>query len=82
MAFPTEPYRCAAREAQATILREFVDYYQYYGIEVIVLGDFNDFDGEIPDVAGNVPTSKVSRSLLHGETWPYVWYRFWTSSKA
>jgi len=41
LARPTDPQRCAEREAQATVLRGMVDGFVKEGYEVIVLGDFN-----------------------------------------
>jgi len=41
LARPTDPQRCAEREAQATVLRGVVDGFVEEGYEVIVLGDFN-----------------------------------------
>lgn len=31
--------------------------------EVILLGDFNDFDADVPDVEHNMPTSNVLRRI-------------------
>lgn len=59
VAFPTDPGRCAQREAQAQVLQNVIIGYIEKGIEVIMLGDFNDFDAEILDVNNNKPTSFV-----------------------
>jgi len=59
LAYPTDPMRCAEREAQAQVLQTVIFDYIQGGYEVIVLGDFNDYDAEIPDVNGNKPISHV-----------------------
>ena len=59
VAIPTDPSRCAQREAQAQILQNNIYSYVEKGYEVIVLGDMNDFDAEIADVNNNIPTSYV-----------------------
>ncbi len=65
LARPTEPDRCAEREAQATVLRGLVDSFVAEGYEVLVLGDFNDYDGEVLDINANQPTSRVL-SIIKG----------------
>ncbi len=65
LAIPTDPTRCAEREAQAQVLQNNIFSYINKGYEVIMLGDFNDFDGDIPDINNNKPTSKVL-SILKG----------------
>lgn len=67
IAIPTDPARCAQREAQATILRNVVDGYLAKQYGVIVLGDMNDYDESIPDVNGNMPKSRVL-NILRGTT--------------
>ena len=59
LAIPTEPSRCAEREAQAQVLQNVVAGYITKGYEVILLGDMNDFDAEVPDVNSDKPTSYV-----------------------
>jgi len=59
LAFPTDPYRCAKREAQALVIQEIISDYSSMNYEVIVIGDFNDFDGVVLDKNNNKPTSKV-----------------------
>lgn len=63
VAFPTDSYRCAEREAQASVIQNAVFNYISKGFEVIVLGDINDYDGDVLDVNSNVPTSMVLRIL-------------------
>jgi exonuclease III len=59
LAIPTDPARCAQREAQATVLQDVIADYVRRGYEVIVVGDFNDYDNEVLDVNNNHPTSHV-----------------------
>jgi endonuclease/exonuclease/phosphatase family metal-dependent hydrolase len=60
LAYPEDPTRCAEREAQAQVLQNtIVEYLKNRDTEVIVLGDFNDFDGSVVDANGNLPTSRV-----------------------
>ena len=59
LAYPTDSIRCAEREAQATIIRNYVDKYLDLGNQVIVMGDFNDFDGTYIDANNNIPISQV-----------------------
>ena len=59
LAIPTDPTRCAQREAQASVLQNTINSYINKGYEVIMLGDFNDFDAEVLDVNNNKPTSRV-----------------------
>ena len=66
-AFPTEPRSCARREAQASVLAELIQQEgSGAGRHVVLMGDLNDFDGEVPDAEGNVPTSAVLRMLSSG----------------
>lgn len=59
IAIPTDPTRCAQREAQAIVLQNTIYSYINNGYEVIMLGDFNDYDAEVLDVNNNKPTSRV-----------------------
>ena len=59
VAFPTDSARCAQREGQAQVLQNVIFQYVNKGYEIIVLGDFNDFDGEIMDSNNNKPISRV-----------------------
>jgi exonuclease III len=59
IAIPTDSARCAQREAQATVLQNTIYSYINKGYEVIMLGDFNDYDGEVLDINNNIPTSRV-----------------------
>jgi exonuclease III len=60
LAIPTDPARCAQREAQASVLQTVIyDYINTKGYEVIMLGDFNDYDSEVMDLNSDKPTSRV-----------------------
>lgn len=59
IAIPTDPMRCSQREAQAQVLQNAVVEYLSANWEVILVGDFNDYDAEILDVNSNHPTSMV-----------------------
>lgn len=63
LAYPEDPTRCAEREAQAQIIQNVIVQYIDKEYEVIVLGDFNDFDGEVADLNNNIPSSRVLRIL-------------------
>jgi exonuclease III len=70
LAIPTDPYRCSAREAQALILQEQIFNYVSSGYEVIMLGDFNDYDNLILDSNSNKPNSQVL-DILKGNKGTY-----------
>ena len=59
LAIPTDPMRCAQREAQASVLQNVIYNYISKDYEVIMIGDFNDYDNEILDLNSNKPTSRV-----------------------
>jgi exonuclease III len=60
IAIPRDASRCAQREAQATVLQKVVNnYINTMDYEVIVIGDFNDYDDLILDMNNNMPTSMV-----------------------
>jgi exonuclease III len=59
LAIPTDPARCAQREAQASVLQNVIYSYVKKGYEIIMIGDFNDYDAEVLDVNNNKPTSRV-----------------------
>ena len=55
---------CARREAQAELLRRFLlAEGRKKGLEVLVSGDFNDFDGSIEDASRSQPRSGVMSIL-------------------
>jgi len=75
IAIPTDPARCAQREAQASVIRQLafdrktnlaLDSILPPGLSVdqanfswIITGDFNDYDDKTLDVASNIPTSRA-----------------------
>ena len=59
LAIPTDPSRCAQREAQASVLQSVIANFINMGYEIIMLGDFNDYDDEVLDANGNKPISQV-----------------------
>jgi exonuclease III len=59
LAFPTDKTRCAEREGQAQVLQRIIMDFIEIGYEVIVMGDFNDFDNETPDDINSKATSRV-----------------------
>lgn len=66
IAIPTDPTRCAQREAQASVLQSVIYNYIKNGYEIIMIGDFNDYDNEIPDINSNKPISQVL-DILKGD---------------
>ncbi len=66
LAYPTDPTRCAEREAQAMVAQQIALKYLQANYEVIVLGDLNDFDGQVLDSNNSVPTSQVLEILKCG----------------
>lgn len=59
LAYPTDPFRCIEREAQSQVLQSIIVDYIDRGYEIIVLGDLNDYDAEIPDSNSHQPISSV-----------------------
>ena len=59
---PNHPQSCAKREAQAQVISELV---KLHGgnREILIMGDFNDFDGNILDISNNQPNSNVLKTL-------------------
>ena len=63
LAEPLDYTRCLEREAQSQVLQEQIYHYITLGYEIIMMGDFNDFDKEIPDLNNNTPISLVLDTL-------------------
>jgi hypothetical protein len=67
IAFPTDTTRCAEREAQASVLQSIINDYITKKYEIIVLGDFNDFDEnfslKINDIHENFRRNKNKSDL-------------------
>jgi len=55
----SDPERAPRREAQAEVIRRLADREFEAGREVIVIGDFNDFDDQVLDRRAAVPVSRV-----------------------
>ena len=71
IAIPTDTERCAKREAQAMILQSVIMDYINREYEVIMIGDFNDYDAEILDMNSDKPISFVL-DILKGLQGDYV----------
>jgi len=71
IAIPTDSSRCAQREGQASVLQTVIADYISREYEVIMLGDFNDFDAEVLDMNSNKPTSRVL-DILKGSFGDYA----------
>jgi exonuclease III len=71
IAIPTENSRCAQREAQASVLQTVIMDYISRNYEVIMIGDFNDYDAEVLDMNNNKPTSRVL-DILKGSYGDYA----------
>lgn len=69
IAIPTDPERCSKREAQSQVLQYIINDYIKNGFEIIMLGDFNDYDGNVLDINSNIPLSYTLDILkgLYGE---------------
>jgi exonuclease III len=59
LAFPTRQDRCVEREAQAKVAEEIIQSYAERNYEIIVIGDFNDYDPDILDLNNDTPISQV-----------------------
>jgi len=60
LAYPTDPARCSQREAQATVIQHIEENNgTFKGYHIITLGDFNDYDADLADPAGDKPISQV-----------------------
>jgi endonuclease/exonuclease/phosphatase family metal-dependent hydrolase len=71
IAIPTDSSRCAQREGQASILQEVIMSYVKEDYEVIMLGDFNDYDAEVLDINNDKPKSQVL-DILKGKKGTYA----------
>lgn len=70
IAFPTDKSRCSKREAQASILQNVIYQHIQEGYEIIMMGDFNDFDNMVQDMNNDIPTSMVL-DILKGNKGEY-----------
>ena len=81
LAIPTEPSRCASREAQASVLQELIVSLLGFPkgnagstegeVGIILMGDLNDFDGTTLDSNSDMPTSNVL-NILKGAAGDYA----------
>jgi exonuclease III len=65
LAYPDKNDRCVKREAQAMVLEKIIENYSERNYEVIVIGDFNDYDSQILDLNNDIPISQVL-SIIKG----------------
>lgn len=63
LAMPTDPSRCVQREGQSQVLQNIIFSYIQKDYEIIILGDMNDYDGDILDINSHKPTSRVLEIL-------------------
>ena len=65
VAFPNNPERSKQRNAQASVVASLGDSLIQAGYQLIVLGDFNDYDGdnEFADHQNNQPVSHVLQNI-------------------
>lgn len=63
LARPLDAERAPRREAQAEVIRRLVEAEMAQGREVIVLGDFNDFEPDVLDRAGSRPVTNVMATI-------------------
>lgn len=63
LAIPDSDQRCPEREAQATVLAHLIEKSIADGDEVMVTGDFNDYDDSVADVNGNKPESSALKII-------------------
>lgn len=71
LAIPNDKTRCAEREAQASVLQNIIYSYLNKEYEIIMIGDFNDYDNEIMDVNNNKAISSVL-DILKGKNGDYA----------
>mmetsp|Transcript_126162 Transcript_126162/g.288796 ORF Transcript_126162/g.288796 Transcript_126162/m.288796 type:complete len:218 (+) Transcript_126162:267-920(+) len=64
-AVPNAPRSCAQREAQARVLSDIVREHGFQASrEIIIAGDFNDFDASNLDLSGSLPVSTVLHHFI------------------
>ncbi|WP_285905141.1 endonuclease/exonuclease/phosphatase family protein [Pseudodesulfovibrio pelocollis] len=59
LAIPTHKGRVFERQAQAEAMAHLARFLIGHGYEIIMLGDFNDYDGQVLDLNQNRPITKV-----------------------
>ena len=72
LAYPTDVSRCASREAQASVLQDLiVSLLTDESVGLILMGDMNDYDAEVPDLNNDKPNSMVL-NILKGLSGTYA----------
>ena len=71
LAIPTDPSRCVQREAQSQVIQNVIFNYINNNYEIILIGDYNDYDNNISDINDNKPTSNVL-DILKGKKGDYA----------
>jgi len=71
LAIPTDPSRCVQREAQSQVIQDVIINYINKNYEIILTGDYNDYDNDIADINDNKPTSNVL-DILKGKKGDYA----------
>jgi len=66
IAYPTQADRCAQREGQASVMRGLINTAISANRSIIVTGDYNDYSDKVPDVANDIPNSRVMSFLRDG----------------
>lgn len=79
LAYPTDKTRCVEREAQAQVIQNIVvsSLSKYPDDEIIIMGDMNDFDGDIMDANNNKPISTtlcILKGICGFHTGKYILY--------
>lgn len=59
LAYPTRDDRCSKREGQSKVIESEIIKNVNNGYEILVIGDFNDYDEKVLDLNDSEPTSKV-----------------------
>ena len=79
-AFPNFPESCSKREAEALIIQKIILKY-YKNNEIIVIGDFNDFDNEIKDTENNRANSKVLDIVKGNDGYNPINYKLYNTAE-
>lgn len=74
-AHPYNEHSCIQREGQARIVQKLIQEALSHGKDVIVLGDFNDFDPQVPGPRNERPRSSVLQMLtdINGDGEQDMW---------
>jgi exonuclease III len=83
LAYPTDASRCASREAQASVLQDLIvdllggidpktnKVYDNPNVGLVIMGDMNDYDGQVQDLNNDKPISMVL-DILKGTSGTYA----------